>query len=43
MTKFIATKTTITTFDLAYQFVDELFRFYGLVMGKNGAIMEDGS
>ena len=32
MARFIATKTTITAPELAYQFVDELFRFYGLPM-----------
>ena len=31
---FIATKTTVTTRELAYQFVDELFQFYGLPMDK---------
>ena len=30
MARFIATKTTVTAPELAYQFVDELFRFYGL-------------
>ena len=32
MVRFIATKTMVTTPELAYQFVDELFRFYGLSM-----------
>ena len=32
MARFIATKTTVTAPELAYQFVDELFRFYGLPM-----------
>ena len=32
MAIFIATKTTVTALELAYQFVDELFRFYGLPM-----------
>ena len=32
MAKFIATKTTVTAPELAYQFIDELFRFYGLPM-----------
>ena len=32
MPRFIATKTMVTTPKLAYQFVDELFRFYGLPM-----------
>ena len=32
MARFIAIKTTVTTPKLAYQFVDELFRFYGLPM-----------
>ena len=32
MARFIATKTTVTTPELTYQFVDELFRFYGLLM-----------
>ena len=32
MARFIATKTTVTTLELAYQFVDELFHFYGLPM-----------
>ena len=31
MARFIATKTTITTPELAYQLVDELFRFYGVM------------
>ena len=30
MARFIANKTTVTTPELVYQFVDELFRFYGL-------------
>ena len=30
MARFIGTKTTVITPELAYQFVDELFRFYGL-------------
>ena len=32
MARFIAIKTTVTTPKLAYRFVDELFRFYGLLM-----------
>ena len=32
MAIFIGTKTTFTTPDLAYQFLDGLFRFYGLPM-----------
>ena len=32
MAIFIANKTMITTPELAYQFVDELFHFYGLPM-----------
>ena len=32
MAKFITTKTMVTAPELAYQFVDELFRFYGLAM-----------
>ena len=28
----LTTKTTVTAPQLAYQFVDELFRFYGLLM-----------
>ena len=32
MVRFIVAKTTITTPELAYQFVDELFHFYGLPM-----------
>ena len=32
MARFIATKTRVTTPKLAFQFVDELFRFYGLPM-----------
>ena len=31
MARFIATKTTIKTPKLAYQFIDELFRFYGVM------------
>ena len=32
MARFIPSKSTVTTQDLAYQFVTELFRFYGLPM-----------
>ena len=32
MARFIVTKTTVTAPELAYQFFDELFRFYGLPM-----------
>ena len=32
MARFIATKTMVTAPELAYQFVDELFRFYGVSM-----------
>ena len=32
MAMFISTKTTIRAPELAYHFVDELFRFYGLLM-----------
>ena len=32
MVRFIVAKTTITTPELTYQFVDELFHFYGLPM-----------
>ena len=32
MARLIATKTTVTAPELAYQFVDELFHFYGLSM-----------
>ena len=32
MARFISTKTTVTANELAYLFVDELFRFYGLPM-----------
>ena len=32
LARFIPTKTTVTAQQLAYQFVDELFRFYGLPM-----------
>ena len=32
MIRFIATKTTLTTSELDYQFVDELFYFYGLLI-----------
>ena len=30
--RFIATKITVTAPELDYQFIDELFRFYGLPM-----------
>ena len=32
MPRFSATKIIVTTPEFAYQFVDELFRFYGLLM-----------
>ena len=32
MARFIATKTTVTALELAYQFIDKLSRFYGLPM-----------
>ena len=34
MVKFIPTKTKITTQALPYRFVNELFHFYELLMGK---------
>jgi hypothetical protein len=38
MTRFIPTKTTVIAHDLAYQFTNEMFRFYGLLMD----IVSDG-